>query len=126
MLLGGSLSWSLWGVVAECKIRTKGSSRILDKDGKYAEDLKQPRFKKRKFLKLLWPDFWYLVAAVVVSRFCLFYILTKKDLLRKNLMKSVLTLFGLYHRTKLLLAYQQTSVKFIYVDYLGVCDTGNK
>ncbi|XP_033641040.1 mitochondrial potassium channel ATP-binding subunit-like [Asterias rubens] len=65
VLLGGSLSWSLWGVVAECKIRTKGSSRILDKDGKYAEDLKQPRFKKRKFLKLLWPDFWYLVAAVV-------------------------------------------------------------
>ena len=67
VLLGSSLSWGLWGVVAECKIRTKGNSRLLDKNGYHDTEGKHPRFQKRKFLRLLWPDIWYLVAAVVVS-----------------------------------------------------------
>ncbi|XP_038065674.1 mitochondrial potassium channel ATP-binding subunit-like [Patiria miniata] len=66
VLFGGSLSWGLWGVAADCKIRTKGSSRVLDKNAyKDSGDFKHPRFQKRKFLRLLWPDIWYLVAAVV-------------------------------------------------------------
>ncbi|XP_022110426.1 ATP-binding cassette sub-family B member 8, mitochondrial-like isoform X1 [Acanthaster planci] len=65
LLFGGSLSWGLLGVTAECKIRTKGSTRLLDKNAyKDTEGRKQPRFQKRKFLRLLWPDIWYLVAAV--------------------------------------------------------------
>ena len=50
---------------AECKIKTKGSTRVLQKD--HDVNQKEPDFNYKLFLQMLWPDFWYLVAAVIVS-----------------------------------------------------------
>ncbi|XP_033102051.1 mitochondrial potassium channel ATP-binding subunit-like [Anneissia japonica] len=50
--------------VAECKINTKGSSRVLVNSS--IED-KSPEFNVREFLKFLWPEIWSLLLAVITA-----------------------------------------------------------
>ncbi|XP_072046624.1 mitochondrial potassium channel ATP-binding subunit-like [Amphiura filiformis] len=58
---GGIVGLKFRRTTAECKIKTKGGSRVLQKDA----DRPEPDFNYKLFFQMLRPDFWYLIAAVV-------------------------------------------------------------